>query len=267
MTQTQTPAPPREQQPGRLPRIIPVVIGIAWALALAGEVTGTGERLHHGELLEDGPAFPIALLLFLLAWQVMIAAMMLPSSIPMIRLFTAVSRSQPRHRAAMAAFLLGYALVWTMFGVWALAGDVLVHETVDAVPWLDDRAWLVSGGTLAIAGSVQFTGLTDKCLTRCRNPNSFIVRDYRRGARGALRLGWIHGLFCAGCCWALMLVMFGAGVANLWWMAALTALMVYEKTGHGGKRAVPVAGLFLLTAAALTVLHPSWLPPLFGAGQ
>ena len=90
------------------------------------------------------------------------------------------------------------------------------------------------------------------------------VRNYERGLPGALALGRRHGLFCLGCCWALVLLMFAAGVANLWWMAGLTALMVYEKTGTGGRRAVPVAGIALLVCAALVLAHPHWLPPLLG---
>src|SRR5438093_12591784 len=84
--------------------------------------------------------------------------------------------------------------------------------------------------------------------------------------RAAFRLGRKHGLFCLGCCWALMLVMFAAGVANLWWMVALGALMFYEKVGRAGDRVTPVAGWALLGLAALVLVHPHWLPRVLGAG-
>jgi predicted metal-binding membrane protein len=164
----------------------------------------------------------------------------------------------------MAAFLAGYAVVWSAFGALAFSGDVVVHDVVDSTPWLAARPWLIAGGVLALAGAFQFSSLKDACLRQCRHPGAYLMRHYERGLGGAFRLGRGHGLFCLGCCWALMLVMFAAGVANLWWMAALTAVMVYEKTGTGGRRAVPVAGLILLGFAALTLAHPAWMPAVLG---
>jgi predicted metal-binding membrane protein len=257
-------ASPMPAATGRLPRVVPGAIVLAWALAVAAEATGHSGQLHHGALIEHGPPFAVALALFVIAWQVMVAAMMLPSSLPMVRLFAAASSGQPGPRTAMAGFLAGYGLVWTAFGALAFCGDLGIHHAVDSTPWLSAHPWVVAGTTLAIAGGFQFTALKDRCLTQCRHPAGFLVRHYRRGGGGGFRLGRLHGIFCAGCCWALMLVMFGAGVANLWWMAALTALMAYEKTGRGGRRAVPVAGIALLAASALTFAHPGWLPPLLG---
>jgi predicted metal-binding membrane protein len=120
---------------------------------------------------------------------------------------------------------------------------------------------------LALAGAFQFSSLKDACLRQCRHPGAYLLRHYRRGVREAFELGRGHGLFCVGCCWALMLVMFAAGVANLWWMAALTAVMVYEKTGSGGRRAVPTTGLALLLFATLVLAHPGWLPNVLGGTQ
>jgi predicted metal-binding membrane protein len=88
----------------------------------------------------------------------------------------------------------------------------------------------------------------------------YLMRNYGRGAAGAFRLGRGHGVDSRGCGWARVLVMFAVGVANLWWMAALTAVMAYEKTGAGGNRAVPVTGIALLALAALVFAHPAWLP-------
>jgi predicted metal-binding membrane protein len=251
-------------------RVPPAVLGaiaIAWALAVGAEISGRGSALHHDTLIEGKLPYALALVLFLIAWQAMVAAMMLPSSLPLVRLFTAAATAQPRPRAALAALLGGYALVWTAFGSLAFVGDTLVHATVDRTPWLQHHEWLIAGGTLAIAGAFQFSRLKDRCLEVCRHPGAFLLRHYERGSAGGFALGRRHGLFCLGCCWALMLLMFAAGVANLWWMAGLTALMVYEKTGAGGRRAVPVAGIALLICAVLVLAHPHWLPPILGGNH
>ena len=256
-------APALERARPRTPRPVLVAIALAWALAIVAEATGTAGALHHDALIEGGPPFWAALLLFLLAWQAMVAAMMLPSSLPLIRLFDAASRSQTHVRRVRAAFLAGYAAVWTGFGALAFFGDDALHHTVDATPWLEARPWLIGGSVLAAAGVFQFTDLKDKCLSKCRHPAPYLLGHYRRGAAAGFRLGSGHGLFCLGCCWALMLVMFAAGVAVLWWMAALTAVMVYEKTGRHGRAVTPVVGAVLLGLAAVAVAHPPWFPTPF----
>ena len=244
----------------RVPTAVMAAIAAAWTLALGVQAVGGDRGLHHDALIEGPLPYWAALALFLLAWQVMIAAMMLPSSLPLIRLFAVASGGQPRPQAAMAAFLGGYGLVWTAFGALAFGGDTVVHAVVDRSPWLQSRPGLIAGAVLVTAGAFQFTGLKDRCLHRCRHPGVFMLRHYRRGATAAFGLGRRHGMFCLGCCWALMLVMFAAGVASLWWMAALTALMVYEKTSPGGRRSVPVTGALLLAWGVLVLVHPAWLP-------
>jgi predicted metal-binding membrane protein len=241
-------------------------IAAAWLLAIVAEATGHGAVLHHDTLIEGG-RFPLwlAFVLFLLGWQVMIAAMMLPSSLPLIRLFQRAAVSQPRAGVAEAAFLGGYVMVWTVFGTLAFLGDVQVHRTVDRLPWLHDRPELIGGAVLLMAGAFQFSGLKEKCLDQCRHPGAYLLRHYRRGVRAAFRLGRGHGLFCLGCCWALMLVSFAAGIANLIWMATLTLLMLFEKTGKGGNRGVAPIGFGLVALGVLQLLDPSWLPPLFAA--
>jgi predicted metal-binding membrane protein len=208
--------------------------------------------------VSSGPAsFWLVLGLFLLAWQSMIAAMMLPSSLPLVRLFGAASARAPARASTMVAFLGGYALTWTAFGAAAFSGDALLHHLIG-------NGWLILGGALALAGAVQFTSLKERCLTQCRHPGTFLMRHYRRGAGGAFALGLRHGLFCLGCCWALMLVMFAAGAASLIWMGGLTALMVVEKTARRGGQAVAPTGFALLGCAALVLAHPHWLPALLG---
>jgi predicted metal-binding membrane protein len=250
------------------PRPVLLAIAVGWALAIVAEVTGKGHALHDHSAIAHGPPLWAALLLFLVAWQAMVAAMMLPSSLPLIRLFEATSRSQEHVRRVRGAFLAGYVVVWTGFGALAFMGDVEVHRTVDASwPWFSEREWIIGGGALALAGAFQFSDLKDKCLSKCRHPAPYLLGHYRRGETGAFRLGFGHGVFCLGCCWALMLVMFAAGVATLWWMAALTALMVYEKIGRYGDSIVRPAGAVLLGAAALQLAHPTWLPVALGGSK
>lgn len=199
----------------------------------------------------------MALVLFGLSWQTMVVAMMLPTSLPMIRLFRMTSSSQPAPGCVLAVFLSGYALVWALFGFAALGGDLFLHRVEDSSAWLSARPWLIPASVLALAGLFQFSSLKDRCLQECRHPGPFLLRHYRRGPGAALELGLRHGLFCLGCCWALMLLMFAVGVANLTWMAALTALMVYEKTGQLGEWVARYAGATFLLMAVVVALTGS----------
>jgi predicted metal-binding membrane protein len=238
----------------RLQRGLTAAIAGAWALAIAAEATGKATLLHHDGLIEGTTPMWIALPVFLLAWQVMLTAMMLPSSLPLVRLFARASARQPRPRAAMAGFLGGYALVWGTFGALAFVFDIGVHATVDASPWLRAHDWILGAGVLLLAGAFQFSSLKYACLDKCRHPAQFLMRFYERGAGGGLRLGVRHGTFCLGCCWALMLVMFSVGVASLIAMAVLTAFMVYEKTQPRGREAVPVVGVAMVAMALMLPL-------------
>ena len=145
-------------------------------------------------------------------------------------------------------------MVWSGFGLLAFMGDAALHALVWSTPWLAANDWAIAPSVLLLAGAFQFTPLKDACLRACRHPASFLRRHYRRGAGGAFALGARHGLFCVGCCWALMLVMFAAGTVSLIWMAALTALMVHEKTRPTGARTVPLTGVVLLAAGSTLML-------------
>ena len=243
----------------RVPSPVFLAIGAAWAAAVAAEASGIAGSLHHDRLLQGGLAFGPALLLFLAAWQVMTAAMMLPSSLPLVRMFSVASARAPRRGWAMAAFLGSYALIWSGFGLLAFVGDAGLHAAVNASPWLTSHEWAIAPSVLLLAGAFQFSSLKDACLRACRHPASFLQRHYRRGAGGAFALGARHGLFCVGCCWALMLVMFAAGAANLVLMAALTALMVHEKTAPAGARGVPLTGVVLLAVGSTLLLWAAYV--------
>jgi len=238
-----------------LPRPILVGIGAAWAAAIGAQVAGVAALANHDSLLTgDRPPFLVAALIALLAWQVMIAAMMLPSSLPLIRLYSRATERAPQRGRSRAAFIGGYALVWSGFGLAAFCFDAGIHGAVNSSAWLAAHDWWIGGTTLALAGAFQFTPLKDACLDKCRHPVQFMTRYYERGPAGGFRLGARHGAFCVGCCWALMLVMFAAGVASLVWMALLTAVMIHEKTRPMGAKAVPLTGAALLGMASIVLM-------------
>ena len=245
------------RRPG-MPAVIVAAIALAWAAAIGAEITGTAQLVHHDALAHSDLPVIGALGIFVVAWQLMIVAMMLPSSLPLIRLFRVAAANQPSPAMATIGLLLGYAAVWTAFGVVAFLGDLGFHRLVHGWAWLEARPQVIAGSVLVLAGSFQFSSLKERCLRECRHPGPFLLQHYGRGVEAAFRLGKAHGLFCLGCCWALMLVGFAAGVANLWWMAALTALMVFEKIGRGGERGVAPIGAGLITMGVLALVVPSW---------
>jgi predicted metal-binding membrane protein len=242
-----------------VPPVVLFAIGVAWIAAVLAQATSGGRLLHHDTLVEGGLPIGVALGAFVLAWQLMIAAMMLPSSLPLIRAFGVTAANQPNAARANVALIGGYAAVWTVFGVVAFALDIGIHSLVERWSWLETHPQVIAGSVLVLAGAFQFSDLKERCLRECRHPGPFLVQHYARGAAAAFRLGRAHGLFCLGCCWALMLVGFAAGVANLWWMVALTAVMVVEKTGRSGDRLVAPIGLALIGAGAVTLV-PAFAP-------
>lgn len=240
-------------------RVSPVVaapIAVAWGLALAAEYTGRVQWIHHHHLMTDHMSPLGSLALFLLAWQVHIAAMMLPSTLPMIGLFRRASARQPHPALPRAAFLGGYLVVWTGFGVAAVLGDALAHAVLHHQPTGGGNPGLLAGGVIILAGAFQFSSLKDRCMEQCRHPAAFITRHYRQGVAGGFSLGLRHGLFCLGCCWALMLIMFVVGIANLAWMVPLALLMLYEKLGPGGDRMVRPVGVMLILLGVAVIVEP-----------
>ena len=244
--------------------LLGLIVG-SWVLMLVLLAAGDGDAGSHHTVLGDGgvPA-AASFLLFVVAWQVMTAAMMLPTSLPLVRLFIGASHAQAHPRLVLGAFLGGYFAIWTGFAVVALAFDAGLHETVDRWAWLASRPHLVTGPILLLAGAFQFSPLKERCLDACRTPMEFLWRHYGRGPRRAWRLGIRHGVFCLGCCWALMLVMFAVGVGNIVWMAGLTGVMAIEKTAPWGRRLVPPVGATLLLWGAALLLRPDLVPPALG---
>ncbi len=234
-------------------RAIWAVAGVCWFIAVVAALTGVDGLGHHDVVVENSNlALPWRLSAFTVAWLVMIGAMMLPTTVPMLELFWSVSARQPQPARSRGAIVSAYLAVWTGFALAALAADAGVHALVEHWSWLAGRPGLVLGGTLALAGAFQFSALKRACLTACRSPLSLVWAHYRRNAGGAWLLGVRHALYCLGCCWALMLVMFATGTGSLLWMLVLTAVMVAEKTTTWGTRLVAPAGIALIAGGLAT---------------
>jgi predicted metal-binding membrane protein len=245
--------------PRRPTPAVEATIAGAWLVLVVAQATGSAAMLHHHALIEGGTPLWVTLPVFLVAWEVMVAAMMLPASLPAIHAFEREASIVGRPRGGIAAYLGGYTLVWAAFGVAAFLGDVVLHHIVDTTPWLAARPWLIQAGVLALAGGYQFVPLKRRGLAASRHPDEPHAAPRSR-RHGAARLGLSHGLACLGSSWALMLLMFAAGFGSLWWMGALTTLMVYEATGRHARRAASVAGIVLVLAAVTTLSGP-WAVP------
>jgi predicted metal-binding membrane protein len=152
-------------------------------------------------------------------------------------------------------------LIWAAFGLVAHVGDALLHAGVDRWHWLSDNSWTISGATIVLAGVYQFTRLKYMCLDKCRSPLSFITEHWHGGGErlAALKLGVHHGVFCIGCCWSLMPLMFAVGIGNLAWMLVLGAIMAVEKNMPWGRRLSAPLGVVLIAAgvAVLVISGPS----------
>lgn len=215
---------------------------------------------HHGFLhafhsLEPFGTGTDFALLFVAGWTVMIIAMMLPTSLPLVVMFRTLVRER-RDRGRLVALLVGgYLGVWTLFGVAVYLGGWALNRAVHESAWLGANTWVLGAGVLVLAGVYQFTPLKHKCLEKCRSPLSFITGHWRgsRERSQALRLGAHHGLFCVGCCWSLMLLMFLVGAAGaLLWMLVLGAVMAVEKNVSWGRTIGAPLGV-LLVAAGLSL--------------
>lgn len=197
--------------------------------------------------LMDISGWATSLPLFLAMWVVMMVAMMFPSVSPGVLIFDRWRRSRQRSVATTVAFVAGYLLIWSVVGVFAFTAIVALDLQIDS----SATALRVGGAVLIGAGIYQLTPLKTVCLTQCRSPLSLIMQHAQllgEGVRGPLQVGLMHGGWCIGCCWALMLVLIALGVMHLGWMAAVAALILVEKVLPSGKSASYLIGGVLLTA-------------------
>ena len=200
-----------------------------------------------------------------LMWAVMMAGMMMPSAAPMILLYARVGRqaeAQQKPFAATGWFAGGYLLAWAAFSLLA-AGlqDGLGHAAL-LTPMLASSNDFIGGGILITAGLYQWSSLKFRCLTNCRTPLQFIQQHggFQRHALPSLGLGFRHGFYCIGCCWALMLLLFVGGIMNIVWIAGLAILVLLEKAMSDGRNVSRLVGLALVIAG-ISLICGHFSPP------
>jgi predicted metal-binding membrane protein len=243
--------------------VLVALSGLAWAALVAWELSPYAHFMHAealgaAPLACVAPAPPVRAGFYLAGWLLMTIAMMLPTTLPLVAVFARLTRARP-DRALLGALLAGgYLVAWTAFGIAAYGVHAIVHAATADSGWLWAHAWTVGAGTLALAGVFQFSRLKYRCLDECRSPLAFVAARWKGVAprREALSLGIGHGIYCVGCCWALMLLMFTVGLGNVGWMLGLAAIMAIEKNLPWGRRVGRPLGVGLLgAAAAVAVVH------------
>ena len=211
--------------------------------------------------MDDGPWTSLGTLgWFLVVWVVMMAAMMFPSVAPTVALYSRMTKQ--RSPWSPLLFTAGYLLSWAGAGLVAyVIGLVVVHSFGDVFAWDRSGRW-VAGGTLVVAAIYELTPLKDVCLGKCRSPLGFLLGAWRDGPWGAVQMGAKNGLWCVGCCWALMASLFALGVMSLIWMAVVAGLIAIEKTLPWRRVATYATAGLLLVLGLVLLTAPHALPAL-----
>jgi predicted metal-binding membrane protein len=242
------------------------VIALSWAYLLAGAGMGMSafEMTRMSQLGMAGGMAGMAIMtpavwtpgyavLMFFMWWVMMVAMSLPSAAPMILLFATVNRKQRETGhpyVATSIFAVGYLAAWAGFSLVAVILQWGFERTGILSPMLVGTNVIFGGVLLLAAGVYQLTPIKHACLRHCRSPLAFLSTHWRRDARGALRMGLVHGAFCVGCCWFLMGLLFFGGVMNLYWIAGLALFVLFEKTVPAGHWLGYATGVALLVWGA-----------------
>ena len=238
------------------------ISALAWWWIIAGAGTGMSTTAMTTwqfpppvrPFMQMDWSFSYAVIMFFM-WWIMMIAMMTPSASPMILLYARAYRHGRTHgqdESAVAptfSFLIGYLAAWAAFSLiavslqWGLERAGVLHQMM---MW--SLSPVFSGSLLIIAGVYQLTPFKNVCLEHCRSPVEFLSRNFRPGSVGAFRLGWKHGLYCLGCCWFLMALLFAGGIMNLVWIAGLAILVLIEKLAPGGQWIAKIAGIAMVLA-------------------
>lgn len=209
------------------------VTAIAWAYLLIARQDMTMPAMDD---MSD-MAMPFAAPAVFAMWWVMMLGMMLPSVAPMILTYATVQhrrREREQPYVPTALFVAGYLIVWGGFSVVATAAQWVLQQLALLSTMMAPTTHWLGGVLFILAGVYQFTPLKYACLSHCRSPLAFVLNHWHDGRSGALRMGASHGLYCLGCCWVLMALLFAVGVMNLLWVAGLAVLIFAEKLLPGG---------------------------------
>ena len=235
-----------------------ILTGLAWLYlwleAVAMDRMMTGLRPMA---MQPTAASVWTFLLVFAMWAVMMAGMMLPSAAPMTLFYATIVRKNGERGTTLPSvwiFGAGYLLVWTAFSLGATALQAMFEHLALASSMLVSTSRWLTGLILVGAGLYQWSPLKDACLGKCRAPLEFVMTRWRPGRLGALRMGAAHGLYCVGCCWALMLLLFVGGVMNLMWVALIAAFVLLEKLLPHGRIVARAAGAALITAGVYVLI-------------
>jgi predicted metal-binding membrane protein len=241
-----------------LPAALLILAGLGWwwSAVSAGDMGGDGMAMepHPGMSME--PQAAMSFVAFLVAWVAMMAAMMFPAVLPVVRLYARAAANG--HAAPVAVFVGGYIALWAVVGIPAFfAGSRLNEPLMQGSPW----AGRVAGAVAVAAGLYQLTPLKSVCLRHCRSPLSFFLRHGKHLDRptGAFVAGGRHGMFCVGCCWMLMALLVAFGAMQLAWMLVLAVLILLEKAAPFGERLAQVTGAALLVLGVALLVHPAFV--------
>ena len=250
-----------------------VLTVLAWAdlIWLADDMAMGGMDMTGFRMIPAGqglmmpasePWKPIEFAYMFAMWAVMMVGMMTPSVAPMILIYARVGRqalSQGKPFAATTWFAGGYLLAWTGFSLAATSAQWALERATLLTPMMVSASNILGGFVLIVAGVYQWTPLKEACLSYCQAPLTFIMGHggFRGDPAGALTLGLRHGIYCIGCCWALMALLFIGGVMNLFWIAALSILVLVEKVAPLGRIIARLAGLTLIAGGGwMLIQHP-----------
>jgi predicted metal-binding membrane protein len=186
-------------------------------------------------------------------WTVMMVGMMLGPASPVLLLFAGMHAGRTKRGVPLAVlvFGLGYVTVWVGFSACAALGQWVLHQTAVLSPVMAASNPILGGAILVAAGAYQLTPLKGTCLMHCRSPLGFLMTNWRDGTIGAFQMGLLHGVYCLGCCWALMCVLFVVGVMNLVWVAALAVFVLVEKIAPAGGILARLAGALMIAFGVL----------------
>ena len=228
-----------------------LVAGLAWAYTVYLAWDTGRMSMDAGVAMPQMQTWgPVDFALVYFMWAVMMVAMMVPTAVPMILMFATVNRRRLEQQGPYVptgVFLLGYVVVWCGFAAAATVAQWGLHINSLMSSMMGETSSSILGGSLLlVAGAFQWSSLKYACLTRCRSPLGFIMTEWREGTSGALTMGLRHGVYCLGCCWILMALLFVLGVMNLLWIAALAGFVLLEKVIPAGHRVGRATGLLLV---------------------
>ena len=224
-----------------------------WIIAMARDMYGPMSGASRWAMPPSWDA--THLLLLWTMWAVMMVAMMLPSAAPTILLYGSAARRRhgPEATSLIYALSAGYVSIWVLFSVLVTAFQRALGALFLLSPMMEAATPQVGGALLLVAGGYQWTPLKQACLTACQSPLGFLLSGWRDGLRGAFRMGLDHGIYCLGCCWALMLLLFAGGVMNLAVIGSLTAFVLFEKLGLFGRHGARISGVLLVASGCWVV--------------